>query len=251
MSDNPQPNNHQPEPQLTHKPGRSLTPYNPALQSLVEGKQKWAHPLDEVAKAQGFRGWHQRGYLPHHDFPGAMQLLTFRLVDSLPANCRGEWEHLLRIEDNPERRRKIEEYLDRGRGECWLRRPPIMRLAEQALRHFDRKRYRIEAWAVMPNHMHVVVEIWQIPMSEIIKSWKSFIAVRANKLLRRSGAFWQREYLDTVIRDEEHHRCAVNYVEGNPVKAGLCRKREGWPGSSARFRDEYRSLGKVENITAS
>ena len=84
----------------------STPPYNPGLQKLVDGKQAWAVPLDEEAMAKGFRGWHQRGYLPHYDAPGATQIVTLRLADSLPASRRGEWEHLLRIEDDRERRRR-------------------------------------------------------------------------------------------------------------------------------------------------
>jgi hypothetical protein len=136
------------------KRSRSATPpYNPSLQKLVDGKQAWAVPLDEDAKAKGFLGWHQRGYLPHYDAPGVTQIVTLRLIDSLPASRRGEWEHLLSIEENRstissgtpacsrligtndtqsrsqtgaplthseasrERRRKLEEYLDRGLGE--------------------------------------------------------------------------------------------------------------------------------------
>jgi len=36
----------------------------------------------------------------------------------MPASSRGEWEHLLKIEDDREKRTKLEEYLDRGIGEC-------------------------------------------------------------------------------------------------------------------------------------
>ncbi|MEI9864049.1 MAG: hypothetical protein WDN00_05750 [Limisphaerales bacterium] len=48
---------------------RSTPPYNPGLQKLVDGKQAHSLPLDANAKAKGFLGWHQRGYLPHYDAP--------------------------------------------------------------------------------------------------------------------------------------------------------------------------------------
>src|ERR1017187_1277970 len=72
--------------------GRSCPPYNPGLHKLVEGKQAWAEPLAGGAKAKGFLGWHQRGYVPHHDVPGVTQLVTFRLHDAMPASRRSEWE---------------------------------------------------------------------------------------------------------------------------------------------------------------
>jgi|ERR1035437_4768888 REP element-mobilizing transposase RayT len=220
----------------------STPPYNPGLQKLVDGKQAWAVPLDEDAKAKGFLGWHQRGYLPHYDAPGVTQIVTLRLVDSLPASRRGEWEHLLRIEDNRERRRRLEAYLDRGLGECWLRQPAIAKLTEGALRFFDGQRYRLAAWVVMPNHLHVLVDVWETPLAELVKSWKGFVARGANKLLGRSGEFWEREYLDTVIEGDEHRRTAVRYIENNPAKAKLVLDPKEWPWSSARFRDEFGRL---------
>ena len=229
----------------TGAPGRarvSTPPYNPGLQKLVDGKQSWAVPLDEDAKTKGFLGWHQRGYLPHYDAPGVTQLVTLRLVDSLPASRRGEWEHLLRIENHRERRRRLEDYLDRGLGDCWLRQPAIASLAEEALRFFDGQRYGLAAWVVMPNHVHLLVEVWDTPLAELVKSWKIFAAREANKVLGRNGGFWEREYLDTVIEDEDHSRTAVRYLEKNPVKAGLVREAKEWPWSSARLRDEYGRL---------
>ena len=224
------------------RPRRSTPPYNPGLQKLVEGKQAWAVPLDADAKAKGFLGWHQRGYLPHYDVPWVTQIVTLRLMDSLPASRRGEWEHLLKIENNRERRRKLEEYLDRGLGECWLGRPEIATLTEGALRFFDGQRYGLAAWVVMPNHLHLLVDVWEVPLAELVKSWKDFVAKKANKRLGRSGGFWEREYLDTVIEDEQHRSTAVRYIENNPVKAGLVKEAKDWPWSSARFRDEFGRL---------
>lgn len=224
------------------RPRRSTPPYNPGLQKLVEGKQEWAVPLDAAAKAKGFRGWHQRGYLPHYDVPGITQLVTIRLADSLPASRRSEWEHLLKIENDRQRRQRLEEYLDRGFGACWLGRADISALAESALRFFDGQRYALGAWVIMANHLHVLVDVWDVPLAEIISSWKGCIVHESNRVLKRTGSFWEREYLDTVIRDEAHRRTAVKYIENNPVKAGLVREAKDWPWSSARLRDEYGRL---------
>lgn len=236
----PQPAN--PKPAANQRSGQSCPPYNPGLQKLVESKQAWSEPLSEEDKARGFLGWHQRGYLPHYDVPGVTQFVTLRLEDSMPASRRGEWAALLELEDNRERRTKLEEYLDRGLGECPLRRPALAELAENALRHFDGQRYRLQAWVIMPNHIHVLVDIWQTPLAQIDKSWKQFIARRANRLLGRAGRLWEREYWDTVMEDEEHRLKAVRYIEDNPVKASLVREGRDWAWSSARLRDEYGRL---------
>ena len=224
--------------------GRSVScpPYNPGLQQLVEGKQAWADRLGEEAQARGFLGWHQRGYLPHRDVPGLRQFVTFRLHDSFPASRRGEWAALVRIEDDRQRRQQVEEYLDRGYGECWLRQPAIAALTEGALRHFDGERYQLLAWVVMPNHVHVLVQINPTPLAGVVQSWKRFVAREANKLLRREGTFWEHEYWDTYMRDEAQLTKARRYTEQNPVKAGLVREGKDWAWSSARFRDGYGKL---------
>ena len=50
----------------------------------------------------------------------------------------------------------------------------------------------------------------------------------------REGHFWMREYWDRYIRDEKHFHNVVDYIQGNPVKAGLCREPHDWPWSSKR-----------------
>src|ERR1017187_4508943 len=135
----------------TRRRQSSRPSYNPGLQKLVEGKKAWTEPLSDEAKAQGFLGWHQRGYIPHCNFPDVTQFVTLRLDDSMPASRRSEWEALLHLEDKRERRTKLEEYLDRGFGECPLKQPAIAELVENALRFFDGQRYRLQAWVIMPN----------------------------------------------------------------------------------------------------
>lgn len=89
----------------------------------------------------------------------------------------------------------------------------------------------------MPNHVHVVIEPMNgYRLGAIVHSWKSFSAKEANRQLRRTGPFWHRDYFDRYIRDEGHLARTVDYVENNPVKAGLASERTAWPWSSSRFR---------------
>ena len=181
------------------------------------------------------KGWYSRGYLPHLDCPGLLQFITFRLGDSLPAAVLGR----IRAEtrgDEAARRKRIEQYLDQGRGACWLRRPDVARLVEAALLHFDGTRYRLLSWVVMPNHVHVLIETFpDHPLAKVVQSWKAFTAREANQLLHRAGEFWDREYFDRYIRDDRHLAAVHRYIAQNPVKAGLAARAEDWPfGSAAR-----------------
>lgn len=192
-----------------------------------------------------FKGWYTRGDLPHCDKPGLMQMITYRLADSMPAARRHEWESFGDIDDARERRTRIEDYLDSGHGDCHLRGPQIAALVENGWRHFDGQRYRLLAWVVMPNHVHLLYEAWLVPMPDLLDSWKSYTAREANKLIGRTGVFWQDGYLDTFIRDEAHFHRATRYIENNPVTAGLARSAEEWPWSSANLKWEWSGQGRV------
>ncbi|HXT11451.1 MAG TPA: hypothetical protein VN873_07790 [Candidatus Angelobacter sp.] len=142
------------------------------LRQLVSDKNRWSRALTAEEKALGFLGWHERGYLPHCDFPGLVQFVTYRLDDSMPASRRGEWEHLLKIEDVRQRRAQLKKYLDRGIGKCFLRQAKIAEIVESSLLHFHGELYDLLAWCVMPNHVHVLVHIWETPLWKIIAAWK-------------------------------------------------------------------------------
>jgi len=182
--------------------------------------------------------WHSRGYIPHWEAGEVAQAITFRLADSLPASLLGRWEdELSTLADDTrdqERRKRIERALDSGHGSAALARPAIGETVENALLYFDASRYRLHAWVVMPNHVHVLVTpLGAETLSAIVHSWKSFTAKKANALLGRKGAFWSTEYFDRAIRDDVHFSNAVSYFALNPVKAGLCGTPEAWRFSSA------------------
>ena len=102
---------------------------------------------------------------------------------------------------------------------------------------FDGVRYRLTAWVVMPNHAHLLLTpAAEQELSQILHSLKSYTANEANKILRRSGEFWQPESFDRRIRDANHFANTISYIENNPVKARLCKRPEDWPFSSAWFR---------------
>lgn len=213
-------------------------------------------------------GWYSGAYLPHLDAENLIQHVTFHLADSLPKSALRQLE--LSIEDMPEnerkqqRREKYETLLDAGHGSCVLREPQAAEIVQDALFRFDGERYRLVAWVIMPNHVHVLLEV--LPgflLARVVQSWKSFTARRINAWLedagrragarrsqeeagrragagrsqnRGSGGLWQRDYWDRFIRDEGHLLTAIRYIENNPVKAGFVEREEDWPWGSASAR---------------
>ena len=187
-------------------------------------------------------GWYTRGYFPHADAADTIQNITFRLDDAVPAKVVEKWKIELawreRLDANDpvnlELEARIAEYEDGGYGECWLGKPEIANLVEEALLYFDEERYKLLNWCVMPNHVHALLKQMEgHQLGRVMQSLKSFTARRANELLNRRGAFWQRDYFDRYIRNEEHLYRTRRYIENNPVKAGLVRRPEEWRWSSA------------------
>ncbi len=134
--------------------------------------------------------------------------------------------------------RRVEEYLDVGHGEAWLRDDRLAQLVEKALLFFDGQRYTMHAWVIMPNHVHTLfTPIIGWSLSRIMQSWKRFTSREVNLLLGRQGSFWYKDYFDRYIRNDQHYASTENYIDMNPVKAGLSGNPEDWPWSSARFRE--------------
>jgi REP element-mobilizing transposase RayT len=157
-----------------------------------------------------------------------------RDVSLVRQSSRAAVEQLAKQPDNLA---KTDERLDGGLGACWLKDSTIAALIENAMLHFDGERYRMLAWCVMPNHVHAVLEpIKGNRLGTIVQTWKSFSAKKANSVLDRSGPFWHKDYFDRFIRDEGHLARTVEYVERNPVKAGLASTPSAWLWSSNRRR---------------
>jgi REP element-mobilizing transposase RayT len=200
----------------------------------------------------GSPGWRSRGYIPHFDQPNLIQSITIRLYDAVPDCLISRWKAELRwtpetSRDDPRRRalrKQIESYEDAGHGACWLADNRIAGLAQSSLLHFDAKRYQLLAWCIMPNHVHSVIELLGgYSLDEVLHSFKSYTAHKANEILHRSGGFWFREYYDRYIRNEQHLADTLEYVENNPVKAGLVRAKEWWEWTSARDRVDCNAAG--------
>ena len=102
----------------------------------------------------------------------------------------------------------------------------------------EREFYRLGAFVVMPNHIHVVL-LPKAGLAKIMRWVKGSTARRANRMLGRTGQpFWQNESYDHWIRNGSEMEKIVRYIERNPVAAGLVRSETDWPWSSAAIAGE-------------
>ena len=178
-----------------------------------------------------------RRNLPHWQQEGATYFVTFRLADAVPASLASQWRDELqnwrRFHPEPlddearkEYRRRFlqvrEDWLDQGHGSCLLREPKTAMIVAEALRHFDSQRYYLDAFVIMPNHVHALVQ--PLPghsLKDILRSWKSYSARQINKTLGRSGSVWMEESFDRIVRDWTALVKCRDYIARNPEKAHL------------------------------
>ena len=224
------------------------------------------------------RGWYALDRLPHRDEAFLRQSITYRLFDSVPAHVieskkaelnagsavslaatsplapgPGALPAQAKLHAWRERRLRefLENYEDAGHGSCSLKNPDVAAVVRENLLHFDGQRYRLLEWCVMPNHIHVLIE--QYPgnrLQDIVDSWKSYTAKRANAILGRTGEFWMRGFRDRFIRNERHLETVRAYIRANPAKAGLVAAPEDWPWAGSAASLAAASTGSAASLAA-
>ena len=186
-------------------------------------------------------GWRSRGYLPHFDSIAIPQFITFHLADSMPRKVISSWQNELKLVQDERQKlllmRRVEKYLDQGYGQCVLKNTQVASMVQNSLLKFDGLRYRLFAWVVMPNHEHSLMTRFEnYELKDLLHSHKSYTAHEANRILGRTGKLWIDDYFDRYTRNEKHFYKTIEYIENNPVKAGLCERPSDWPFSSAWWR---------------
>jgi putative DNA methylase len=117
-----------------------------------------------------------------------------------------------------------------------LYRPEIARMIVEALWYHAQRleHYHLHSYVVMPNHVHLLITP-RAPVSKLMQSLKRFTARDGNRILGLTGQpFWQDESYDRLVRDEREFQRIAQYIEANPVNAGLVATPEEFPWSSAR-----------------
>ncbi len=185
-----------------------------------------------------------RQRLPHWRQWGATYFVTARLADSVPASVAADWRRerdgwlcahgvsspaqLDRLTE-PQRHAyhrtftaKFHTLLDAGHGECVLALPRCAKILAARLNAGDGTAYHLEAWCIMPNHLHALVRPGEkVTLGEIVRHWKGGSAFEINRVLGRSGKLWQTEAFDHIVRSEAQLAHFRSYIAENPAKAGL------------------------------
>ena len=203
-------------------------------------------------------GLFRRRNLPHLDVPGGTYFVTFCIAGSVPASgalaIARRWRQRSLEPPAGHAARdwsahcaaaafaETDRLLDASPAVRWLADRRLASVVRDSLLFGHGSRYELVAYVVMPSHCHVVFT----PLAErrsgrpareaILHSLKRHTGTLCNRLLGRTGAFWQAESYDRWVRGPAEFATVVAYVERNPVEAGLCEAPEAWEFSSARSR---------------
>jgi putative transposase len=170
-------------------------------------------------------------HLPHWQPENAALFVTWRLYGSRPRIV-----HVLKNQTAGKAFVAIDQELDKAAtGPRWLQDERVAQCVADAL-HYGEKQlglYELQAWVLMVNHVHILTNP-KAKLQKITRSIKSFSARQANAILQRTGRpFWQEESYDRWARGPKEMGKLVQYIEQNPVAAGLVERAEDWRWSSA------------------
>jgi REP element-mobilizing transposase RayT len=185
---------------------------------------------------------------PHWDQNGAVTFVTLRLADSMPKAVVQQWlqaqedwlvrhglpdldvDAMLARSDVPRQlQRAFTKFrnqhwnadLDNCHGSCLLRNAKHARLVANTLVHFDGDRYDLERFVVMPNHVHLLVQMragWELRKQ--CESWMRYSGRQLHAATKTSGPCWAEPF-DHVVRDTEQFEYLRQYIVDNPRKARL------------------------------
>ncbi|MCU0468704.1 MAG: transposase [Arcicella sp.] len=199
--------------------------------------------------------FHER-HLPHIQPLGGLFFVTYVLKGSIPKNVITQWQiereikksiilkESVDIKNDLEKLGKLEfarqdKFLDTYTGgNHHLKNDSLAQIVVNTLHYWDNKRLELYAYTIMSNHVHVVFRLFDkhetikpYYLQQIMHSIKLFSARECNRILGLSGAFWEEESYDRLVRNKDELKRILVYVLNNPVKAGLCDKMNDWKWS--------------------
>jgi REP element-mobilizing transposase RayT len=95
----------------------------------------------------------------------------------------------------------------------------VVRICQEATQRSDAE---LLAYAVMPNHLHLLLHQGRRPLSHYMQPLLRRVALLVHRRHSRDGHVFERRFRHAVCADPDYFRNAVAYVHLNPLRAGLC-----------------------------
>jgi REP-associated tyrosine transposase len=118
-----------------------------------------------------------------------------------------------------------------SRGIAILQTERMANLFIDVLRSYMRAgKFKVHEFVVMPNHVHVLLSVGpEMSIEKAVQMMKGNFSYRARKELAYPWEIWQKGFSEVQILTEDSFIYHQNYIDDNPVKAGLARSAEEYP----------------------
>jgi putative transposase len=144
-------------------------------------------------------GWRDRGYIPHFDANCLLQHIVLSGIVGVDLTAEG-----------------------------------LAQIIEGAILHYDKQRYCLHAWCIMPDHLHIYVAFSPNQlMGRNVLEWKPWITRSWQKISGDGSRVFSVDYFDRYSRTLDQPSRAIGYIESNPVVAGYVAEPAEWRWSSA------------------
>jgi putative transposase len=113
------------------------------------------------------------------------------------------------------------------------------------------KRIVVHDFVVMPNHVHLLMTVpGEMSLEKAMQLIKGGFSFRASREFGFRGEIWQRGFSDVRVNDEQGFEQHREYIENNPVKAGLTNSPEEYPYGSVYLKKRKRAGAKARELDA-
>jgi putative transposase len=165
-----------------------------------------------------------RRNLPHYTPNDAPYFVTFNLADAIPERI------LMKLRNKTAKFSEYDSHLHTTTiGEHWLRDERVAQATMHKLTALVDSVLEVYVFTIMSNHVHLLMSLREKQLlKDVMKKLKGASARECNLLLNRTGAFWQHESYDRVLRRNEYWP-VVRYIVNNPVKAKVVDHWKAYP----------------------
>jgi len=112
---------------------------------------------------------------------------------------------------------------------CPSDRAYLYRLLKEGI---ERYKHRVHAFCLMANHLHLLIQIAEIPLSKIIQNISFRYTRYSNKTQKKTGHLFQGRYKAILIDADSYLLQVVRYIHNNPLRAKIVHTAEEYPWSS-------------------
>ena len=99
------------------------------------------------------------------------------------------------------------------------------------------KRFVVDEFTVMPNHVHLLMTVKEdMSIEKAVQLIKGNFSYRARKEFGLEHEIWQRGFSEDRVLDRESFLQHKLYIDLNAVRAGLAKNADAYPYCSAYFR---------------